>query len=342
MKLIVSLVGDQTLPNVEFILARPPADLYLFLETKKTKEAMRSDDIMLACGLREDQVRFILVDPNHLVNILGNFGEKVKKAGITLSEFKQIEINISGGTKMMSLAAYNFFREIPGASIHYIPVNEQMAYPVWPESNLVISIPDISLETYLSAYGYSIGSCESPKSTPEKCREIFASVIRQQHPGIVDSIRNAVSPAYDQPDKQYYTGGWFEEWLYFGIQEAFAIPDENIAMNLKLLHADSQLVADADNEIDVAFLYRNKLHLIEAKVYPGEIKNKKIYDPMYKIAAIQKSLGLHAITHVFILHPFGNGKNRHKRIEDRRRILGISRVWSLEEIASKSIRELII
>ena len=241
----------------------------------------------------------------------------------------------------MSLVVYDFFRAIPNVKLYYIPVNSSRAVILNGKREKFIQLPAIDLKTYLAAYGFKMHTCSKPIYPRANSLALFKAVTESGHPGNVAEIRNAGTQKGPMINKRHLSGEWFAEWLYYTIQSSWNLSDSHLAMNLELRQFAGTKSHGADNEIDLAFVINNKLHLVELKVYSGEITNNKIYAPMYKIAAIQRTLGLHAQTHVLILHPFGNSEERRRRVKARQNLLNIKTIWSLEDIINQSLDELI-
>jgi hypothetical protein len=146
---------------------------------------------------------------------------------------------------------------------------------------------------------------------------------------------NAKSQAYTKHDKQYLLGIWFEEWLYDYLKRILQLQDNQIAFNLKLKNNQSVRRTESDNEMDVAFVYNNKLYVWECKVfYSSQINGKKISDPVYKISSVCQSLGLQAVSLVIIAAKFGDSAARKDFIKDLTKIMRIERVFALEDMIS--------
>lgn len=153
--ILVSLVGKQTVPNVLVAAHFRPQGL-LFLTTKESEEQGRTDAILEALrdiGAVGEEVR-LRVNANSLrecVETIGSFLEKVD------DEVEYI-VNITGGTKIMAIAAFEMFREM-GAKILYLPMGKNRCTQIFPKKRPLyefdISVR-LSVKQYLLCYGYRI------------------------------------------------------------------------------------------------------------------------------------------------------------------------------------------
>ena len=327
MTTLISLLSDQTLPNVLFIEAvKHRVDRYVFLDTERSREGRKMDTIVKACNLDLNRCRSLQVDP-----------EKYEATiSVLQSETWDIDhtylINITGGTKMMALAAKDFFWGMKDHEIYYIPVEHQKAYSL-NSSDVVINLPEINLEKYLLAHAYTYrGSHELVK--PHKlAAELFKEVIAAGGAAGVPAVTQRIDPSYQGADKQWFSGEWFEEWLYFKCREILKLSPDQISMKARLKHLYRTQNSDSDSEFDVLFVKNNRLYMLEAKVYTAnKITATKSIFPLYKIASQQSTLGLHAQSIVVILAPLWNDKGRSRRIRDLQKLLIIKQVWDINDM----------
>lgn len=96
-----------------------------------------------------------------------------------------------------------------------------------------------------------------------------------------------------------------------------------------------------DNEVDVAFVYQNRLYIIECKVWLSATteKNKKlnsnVHDALYKLAAISKDFGLVVHSYLFAIYPtFQLSDENWRYINRRYKLLGIKGVVTNQDIES--------
>lgn len=269
---------------------------------KKNKSSILADCL----GLTERDYRLIVVDansPEMILEVLDNYPWK---------ESTSYVINITGGTKMMSQMTYIHFSKKKNAEIYYWPIGCDYIEKLHPEitRQKLNRVYQLGLKTYIAAHGYDY-SCQQQISYPfSKADNIFNKVVCYKSAENVPEIIQAKAEDYYKHDKQYYLGVWFEEWMYSFLKQELNLSDNQIVFNLKLKNRQSIRRSESDNEIDVAFVYNNRLFIWECKVYYTQsATGKKISDAVYKISSVSQSLGLQATSLVAILCPLEIVKN---------------------------------
>lgn len=150
MKTIVNIVSKETIPNFLFvkeICKNEIIDNIIWIVTskKESQDAMSN----LEESLPEEKHIKINFEPNGEESI--TYMEKVLKENICLDSV--YFVNLTGGTKLMSLTVYNFFKEnCQNAEYYYKPI----------EKNTIINITNgqstnigykVSVKEYLGLYG---------------------------------------------------------------------------------------------------------------------------------------------------------------------------------------------
>jgi hypothetical protein len=97
-------------------------------------------------------------------------------------------------------------------------------------------------------------------------------------------------------DCRYISGGWFEEYTYYKIEET--IKPNNILIGVETLRNDNTNI----NDLDVVFTYGNKLYIIECKTAVS--KEKMLKEIVYKASALKSHLtGIAANSYILSLSP---------------------------------------
>lgn len=301
----------------------------------KSKSSILAD----ALRLRENSFKSYEIDANSPTKIIAKLNE------IFTTSTEKFIINITGGTKMMSQITHDFFKKFPNTKIYYWPIEYNYVEQVFPEFKEVYFEKQIELDltTYLAAHGYSYIGQNKLTYKFSRADELFSQVIKKGDSAKVTNIRNAFQPDYSKSDKNYLIGGWFEEWLYTLIKKELNLKNSQIAYNLKLKSQYSKRVTESDNEIDIAFVYKNTLYVIECKVFAiNSLNNKKITDTIYKISSIRQSMGLKATAFVNILSNLGKNKQRKETIKYLTQMAQVKKVFSIEDMNNKTkfIKEL--
>lgn len=320
--LIVTLLSDQTIPNVQFIKDKQNKDtFFLFVTTTAMEKKGVRTWIQKVCKIPEDKVYVTNVDQFSIVDIESKLNE------IDYDEYDKIYVNVTGGTKIMSHAATDFFKEL-GAEIYYLTGANKViqVYPKKKQPERVI-LNEVTLDEYLESYGFNIREGRL-SGIPFEYTSIFLKLFVNLHDserrilnelrskrdkrveikgvsGLQDFICNIKFPVSDKDffylnknEVKYLTGDWLEEYVYYRIKNELCIKNENIKTGVIL---DKNGVS---NEFDVIFLLNGNLYIVECKT---SIVNKMtenmniLNETIYKATALQKNLGLHSKFSIFTL-----------------------------------------
>jgi hypothetical protein len=154
---LVSLVSDQTIPNI-LVASHFRPDFLLFLSTAQMEEKGKSQAILEALKLLgqdyQGSYQIIIINEFDLIDL----EQKFNQWQAAVSENYRFVVNLTGGTKMMSIAALDLFREYPSEMV-YVPI---------PKNEFIIPFPKrrprpaeplttrLTVEQYLCAYGLEI------------------------------------------------------------------------------------------------------------------------------------------------------------------------------------------
>lgn len=307
-------------------------DNHIFISTQKMEIDKKSAILADTIGLNAQQYKVLIIDPNRpaeILDVLDNY---------QWSNDNYI-VNITGGTKMMSQMVYIHFSEKRNTKIFYWPIGSQSVELLHPtiETYPIEQPIALDLSTYFAAHGYSYAAQTQLSKPFEEAQHLFTATVVAGAADLVPAIRQAKEPFSTSEEKVYLSGAWFEEWLYAFLKNELQLPDEAIGLNLKLKNIHSQRTSEADNELDIAFIYGNRLYIWECKVYNQVSNGKKIAEAVYKISSLSQSLGLQATSFVAILAPFGNSPARNNFLKDITRVMRIKKVFSMEDMADTNL-----
>lgn len=336
-KLAIILLSDQTIPNALFLKDFENSwDKILFVGTNKTKENNIGNAILSV--LDNPDYDEIIVDENKTQNINEKLNEYFSK-----NHFSNILVNITGGTKIMALAAYYYFKNNPPLNskikIYYLPI--KAAYYIDLDTNENIKQNyEFNLPDYIKATGNipNISNIENEELKSKIASHLFDLYVYKNNYEIIDKItatlrnyrdkdnKSLRKTIYEQPEYEteiknplinqcqiseqdlakfdfrsedtvdFFTGGWLEFYTYNELKQI--IQEGQIATNVKIKNLSKE--ESVENELDVAFVFKNELHIIECKT--GDVK-EILNDVMYKAAQIRSSFGLTAQSHLLILNP---------------------------------------
>lgn len=350
-KVFVSLISDQTIPNILFIKEKGYADFYYFITTEIMEKKSIVSNIIKALNLPVEKIKKIEVIEDSVKDI-----DDKLVTHLTFEDDDELLVNITGGTKIMSLAVYNFFTRSGSGDIFYIPIGKNEIKHIFPlRKNRVSEITNrVNLLEYLTAYGVKVkdSSFQSKNTllkTKEETSNLFKSFLsdRDKMFKAAETIRNAKLRGKkivkeNQPDffevanifnevgvnwvneneiskdeTKYITGEWFEEYVYPRIKEWLGKGDEEIALGLQLLKNDTP------NEYDIMFTHNNALYVIECKTDVSDNEEGKISylftNTLYKAATLKKEFGLWVNYYLFALNDFSkltdDQKQRAKQLD---------------------------
>lgn len=295
-----------------------------------------------------------------LTNVVNNRGIRVHQAsistaweyGVIYEELKQhvqkhniddalLELNITGGTKPMSIAAYQlFYFELNNKSIFYVQ-NDQVYWITKQEeeTNEIHPLVDnLNLRDFMAVHGARIDSMDQT-GTQEEIKSLGNTWLRNAHAcslqiGKLNRLANEAEGrrplTVERSDEDYNdqglvaliddleglnfisthglsltflnekarffaNGGWLDEIVYDQVLEVFRNKEDaaaqGIAKNLIFFWADEdQAITKTKNELDVCFLYKNKLHIIECKT-SNMMNDDKADDALYKLNALKGRAG---------------------------------------------------
>ncbi len=369
-KILVSLVSDQTLPNVELIKEfQEHIDKFVFITTDKMRK--QYDWILKTTKIGNfDEIPINPFDKNDIEQKLTeyNFGDD------------EIIVNITGGTKLTLIIVTDFFRNI-GATIYYVTGYNKEYLKVFPnrgKQKFVFEKP-ITLREYLTAYGFEYADNNYYKDLPqaERIYDYFMQHQMNELKEIIEPIRlrrGKKMPASDiniinflkeiqypnfeklsEKDTKYLSGDWLEEYVYHKIKMELNLCDDEISTGIALTKENTP------NEIDVIFIYNHVLYVVECKTSVIEIRNVKQFkegkeveiskeikllgEITYKSDALRNNFGLFSNTSILTLEELknedGTPKPGYETHFDRIKLSRINLISKRDFLSGKTIKELL-
>lgn len=316
---LVSIISDQTIPNL--LIIKEFNKLYssqIFISTKKMEEIGKSAWIEKAAGIEPGTIKRIIVDENDWDGIIKE---------LQRTDWRQetgFLVNLTGGTKIMTLSVFEYFAK-QGNQIIYVSIRENGYQELYPDKNN-FSTPfetRLNLEEYFGAYGISFTQKSEFIKSYSEIKKILKSYKNKGY-----DIEN-LHKGYPAEWKNYFTGEWFEEYLYFFIKNELQLSDEHIATNIELNHSAIPVSSKNDLELDIAFTLNNELYIVEAKVSIGRKKlNKELLSKiLFKLSAINKNFGLRSHSFVFTMANINEPPAEFETdLQRKMRVLGIRKI----------------
>lgn len=327
-KILISILSDFLQPN--FLLIKEMKEQYdelVFITTEEMEGEKKRKSFWLekALKLPEKSVRCIEVVEDDFEKI------KYQLKAEAFSKEDHYLLNLTGGTKVIPLAVYDFFKDDFHSEFYYVPIGKNVIKDFKSEKEIQLTYR-LNLEEYftLNALRYEPTANIYPENQAKMLFNEFKQVQfdRRRH----KKIANAQCLPKAE-DKVYYAGAWFEEYCYYRMRREYQLDDLSIAHGNKIYRGEN---VQFDNEIDVMFVKDNQLHIFECKVSMwGNVNNfekakgnvKDNLDGfMYKLAAIAKDYGFRPSSYILTLHDIKGSFNTPamENLEKRQRILGIN------------------
>lgn len=324
-KILVSVISGQTMPN--FLMIRELKNWYtsmVFITTHESEglgkeEKSRSRWIERAALLEEGSTPRIMVREDSWTDIRESLMQLPDGPDVSYT------VNLTGGTKVMTLAVYEHFAR-PGNRIIYVPFPRNQYVELYPD----ISLPPqpvgfrCSLRDYFYVHGLyftrKMELLQSGEVTMRFFNRVRSASFKTEEIREITEAHAMLTPEL----RTYYSGGWFEEYVYLLIKKELDLDEDQIGWGIQLSRTPDD--ASSDNEYDVVFVKGNSLYVIECKASAGKERNRKqnMDNYLYKLGAITREFGLKVNSYVFTLSRYrdklGNlPSNTHKR----RDILGV-------------------
>ena len=257
---------------------------------------------------------------------------------------ENIALNVTGGTKLMAVAAQEVFRST-GKPVFYVNVETDSVLVIGEQATSQPLRAKLKVHEMLRAHGYSVSIQENPQITRE-LRDLTARLIdhvasagralgtinavariARDDPGLQVDLtpaqynsrslaeliglfidagllrQNGQSLTFKNEEARFFVnGGWLESHVYEALQslraQHVALTDFAMGVRVSFGGADHSpgIKARDKNEIDVAFFYRNTLHLIECKTanlaLDGKGDDSRATEALYKMESLLKLGGL--------------------------------------------------
>jgi hypothetical protein len=309
-KVLISLISDQTIPNVLFLKEyENKVSRYIFITTNKMEQQGKLSWILNATGIQEEQYQKAVVIEDELISVDRELNR------LELNYEDEYILNLTGGTKIMSIGVYNYFLH-RNSEIYYIPIGKNISKKIFPpvqQREFPITYRT-DLITYLISYGIDIinpNEINILSQSEEFTQMFFArnysinielrnlfnhkkstkreSCIKSELPNLFKWLEQIDFPfeqknILSKEETFYLSGGWLEEYTYSKIKAMLNLSDKNIGLNIKIKRQK------VSNEFDVMFVLDNAIYVLECKT---GLTRKDLYEEtVYKLAALRKDFGL--------------------------------------------------
>ena len=327
----VCIVSDQPIPNYVPVLDntfRPREVILLVTERMRAKADALAHTLKTRCGVKTRQITIASEYD------MQEMEDKVLGELIALDEAKEnIALNLTGGTKLMAIAAYRTFHDA-GYPAFYFTATSNEVLLLDNNERLTLQPPKIKIEDYLRLHGYQIAANNQLQHSVPRERQAIGEELVQRHPYYTDAItalNGIISKGRAQNRKtltftQNETWGALDDLIDLlarhdllktdGDKITFTDEDslryanggwlEEYTFHLAASLPDIQDIAlnvqienagnpHQPNELDIAILSHNILFVLECKT--ANLKaDEKTQNALYKLETLKKLGGLRTQT----------------------------------------------
>lgn len=322
----ILLVSAQAAPNLLPALdpAMKPAEAILLVSAKMQARADALEKVLVQTGVKTTRVNLANEhDFDALETTLGELADT--------RDGQSIALNVTGGTKLMALAAQSI-AQAAGWSVFYVDADTDEVIWLGKHASRHQLTEQLRLRHYLMGYGFElrngierpqpsarhtelldtllsqIGSLEQPlgqlnwlAQSAENTGKLSVTLTTQQqdsrslealfrnfeHAGVL-RVQGEQLIFPDAEQLAFAKGGWLEHHVFRTVSRLtgeLGIRDK--AANLKVTDANG-----VENELDIAFMARNRLFVIECKTARmDKPEAPKANDTLFKLAEICRRVG---------------------------------------------------
>ena len=358
-KTIISLISDQTIHNIQFIKEKK-ADNYLFISTESMEAKGATNWIINALNLPLDLCKTIVVNPFDYDSI-------IKESEKHIDDDHQYLVNLTGGTKLMSLALNDLFRTV-NAELFYISGNGSYSklFPGRVKQTYQF-VQKLDLQEYLKAYGFKIKATSEPTFTFDVTEKIFnyylhsfsketdiipLSYLFSKRGKIIKDLNECMelipflqrinytpieTNSLSKIETKYLTGDWFEEFFYHLLKKQNSTSISSIGTGW-IIEKNG-----IPNEFDLIYIHNDNLRIIECKTFiwtNSEETKSIIGETIYKSDSLKNKLGLFAKTSIVTLSELSSPKLKEhldRAIDSKISVYGKHELLNLSETIQKLI-----
>lgn len=322
----VLLVSAQAAPNLLAALdpVLKPAEAVLMVSGKMRARADALEAVLREAGVKTERVN--LMDEHDFSGL-----EKALLEVAATRQGQSIALNVTGGTKLMALAAQSV-AQAADWSVFYVDIDTDEVIWLGKEPRRQRLSEQLRLRHYLRGYGFrldgdaqrvtslvrhaglvqtlvtQVGSLEAPlgqinwlgqESEDKKTLQVRLTAQQADSRGLDTLLRHFAEAGIlamesdrltfaTEADRAFAKGGWLEHYVFErvnAISGAVSIRDK--AANLVVIDGEG-----VKNELDVAFMARNRLFVIECKTARmDKPEAPKANDTLFKLSEICRRVG---------------------------------------------------
>lgn len=323
-KCIVTLFSEQLVPSYLFIRTFDNDYQHIFISTHKmenNKSGAKSKILQKSLGLTDERIsNVIIVDENNYSEIVNQLNE------VDFAEYADVYVNLTGGTKIMSMALFDFFKD-KTKNCWYLPIGKNEIHNVVDSSLKKDIVYRLNVKEYLACCGifeeegykilpsnYSVKQAnafydwlfenlEDNKVKIDAIRKLFRSSDAKfkkiyEKNKIVLKDYNELNSIYDLIDvlnlsieNEIISKNDIDfitgGWFeYYCYYKVASEKIDDIKINVSI---KANIQGVNSNEYDILYTHDNKLNVMECKTFVDKIL---FSEAVYKLSALRKYFGL--------------------------------------------------
>ncbi len=322
----ILLVSDQAAPSLLPALdpALKPAEAVLMVSGKMRARADSLEAVLHESGVKTTR---IALEDEHDFGKLENALLEVAST----RDGQSIALNVTGGTKLMALAAQSIAVAAKW-SVFYVDVDTDEVIWLGKDSHRQPLTQQLRLRHYLRGYGFTleegvqrpqpsqrhndllstlitqVGSLEKPlaqlnwlgqKAEEQKRLSVTLTPDQQDSRGLealfrifqdagVLAVAGDKLTFADETERSFAKGGWLEHHVFRSV----SVLSGELGLRDKAANLQVQDMDKVRNELDVAFMAKNRLFVIECKTARmDKPEAPKANDTLFKLAEICRRVG---------------------------------------------------
>jgi hypothetical protein len=329
--IIISLVGEQTIPNFLFIKTIPDDCHHVFITSNRMEDESRGNRrkfLLNALKISEENSSYIIVDQESKSDIF------FRLESFEWNKFDKIYLNLTGGTKIMSIACYDYFKD-KTKEIWYLPINSSQ-FEFIEDNSITMKIDyRMNVDEYLTCCGInkdekrylekSVDFSQDEVNNfyqlhlkndrihflTEEVRKLFRSnnapyKKKYEKNKIVintssefDFLRelfdlisfNVENERVEKKQIEFITGEWFELLCYYYFK-SIGVDDIKFGVQLNPKSKEFKTVEYfTHNDLDLVYTKNNTLFVIECKS-SGLEQSELLNKTIYLASALRKYFGI--------------------------------------------------
>ena len=212
-------------------------------------------------------------------------------------------VHLSYDTTVMSIGIFEYFSNHGNASFYFVPPGKNSIEEIRTSHKRPLQYR-VNVWEYFSLHGVRIKPNEKLTYPVKHTFELYEQFKMAGY----NKDRLEMMRFFDEMDevnKIYYSGAWFEEYVYHRIKKEKKLADDCIYTGVKIFRSETDM--ENDNEIDIVFVLDNELYVGECKtslsgIPGGKSGSKLLEDYLYKLAAVTIDFGMNVRQLFFTLH----------------------------------------